>query len=260
MDADITKQFRTIDTKRYPDFYCYTSSLEKGLWVLWVAKDELEIKALSAKQIVSVITDVKEVKATETSIARAFAKAGDKLIVIRQKNSPCLYQIMKEGKDFLCSNLANEEVEVFYFEPGNRFSSKRILSKNLLARIEGDFGIVDPYCGVRTLDILKEIDDRNIRFLTKLDNLRSNQKTRFLRHLSDFKTECTHVEFRDYPSNDIHDRYIISDNHLVILGHSIKDLGSKETFSIFLNEEIAKDIVQDLRDNFNRRWKVSTLI
>jgi hypothetical protein len=260
MDADITEQFRTIDTKSYPDFYCYTSSLEKGLWVLWVAKDELKIKALSAKQIASVITDVKEVKATEMSIARAFAKAGDKLVVIRRKNSPCLYQIMKEGKDFLSSNFSKEEVEVFYFEPENRFSSKRILSKNLLAKIKGDFGIVDPYCGVRTLDILKEIDDRNIKFLTKLDKLRPTQKTRFLRHLTDFKTECTHVEFRDYPSNDIHDRYIVSDDYLVILGHSIKDLGSKETFSIFLNEDMAKDIVQDLRANFNRRWRASTPI
>lgn len=249
-----------MDTSDFPDFFSYGSVLERSLWVLWVAKEKLGINELSAYEIMLVIRDVKEIVFTQRSIVNALSRAGDKVYVIRPSKGPSKYRIMKPGKDYLSSKISSKQVEVFYFQSGNRFSSKRILSKNLLARVEGDFGIVDPYCGVRTLDILKEIDDKNIKFLTKLDKLYPNQKTRFLRHLTDFKTECNHVEFRDYPSNDIHDRYIISDDCLVILGHSIKDLGSKETFSIFLNEEMAKDIVQDLRNNFNRRWKVSTPI
>lgn len=260
MEEDITEKFRKADTSDFPDFYRHKTVLEKALWVLWVAKEKLEIKTLSAKQIALVIRNVKEVSIGERSIANAFGKAGDKIHVHRRRYDPSLYEIMKSGKEFLTSKLPEEQVEIFYFEPGNRYTSKRILSDKLLDKINGDFGIVDPYCGVRTLDVLKEIKNKKIKVITQLDKLRPQKKARFLRNLADFKTECNHVEFRDYPFNDIHDRYIVSSDALVILGHSIKDLGSRETFAIFLSEKTAKDIVEELRNNFNRRWKKSVPI
>ena len=51
------------------------------------------------------------------------------------------------------------------------------------------------------------------------------------------------------------DRYIISSDSLVILGHSIKDIGSKESFAVTLSSHTNKNIVEALTENFNRRWK-----
>jgi len=260
MDKDITDEFNKVDTSDFPDFDNYKTVLERGLWVLWVAKEKLGIKVLSAKQIASIVRDVKEVSVTERSIANAFGKAGNKIHVYKRKYDTSLFQIMKSGKDFLRSKLSEEQVEIFYFEPGNCYSSKRILSNDLLGKIEGDLGIVDPYCGTRTLDVLKGVEGKKIRIITQLNKLRALQKSSFLRELADFKTEYNHVEFRDYPLNDIHDRYVVSSDSLVILGHSIKDLGSKETFAIVLNEKTAKDIVGELKNNFNERWNNSVPI
>ena len=93
-----------------------------------------------------------------------------------------------------------------------------------------------------------------------MENLREKDKNRFLRELKDFKSEHSKIEFKNYPHKDIHDRYIISSELLVILGHSIKDLGAKESFAIILNKDTNKNIVEALIENFNRRWKQSSML
>ena len=110
------------------------------------------------------------------------------------------------------------------------------------------------------MDILKDLKNLKVQFLTRIDNLKSNKKSRFLRDLKDLKSENPNIEFRDYPNTDIHDRYIISTESLVILGHSIKDLGKKESFAIIFDKNKNEIIFQALIENFNRRWKQSKVL
>lgn len=166
---------------------------------------------------------------------------------------------MKPGKDHLVSQTKGS-VELFYFEPNKRFSSKRILSKDILGNLNGDLKIVDPYCSGRTLDVLKETEDREVEFLTRLENLEPKDRSGFLREIKDFKSEYSNVEFRSYPHMDIHDRYILSTSFLVILGHGLKDLGSKESFAIVLRKDQNQNIFEALVENFNRRWKISSIL
>lgn len=257
--VDIFKKIRETDTSDFPDFYNYKRPLEMGLWVLLVAKEKLQIKKLTAEQIASIIRDVKEVSITAKSINNAFNAARDK-VYTRPDGGEVYFEIMKRGKDSLISQIKEGSIEVFYFEPDKRYTSKRVLSKNILNSLKGELRIVDPYCGERTLDILKEVKDRPVKFLTKVENLREKERDRFLRELQDFKSENPNVEFGNYLHTDIHDRYIISSEFLVILGHSIKDLGSKESFAIMLNKENNRNIVEVLIENFNRRWKQSTIL
>ena len=91
--------------------------------------------------------------------------------------------------------------------------------------------------------------------MTKLPH---KARERFLRELKDFKSENPDMEFRDYPSADLHDRDIISLSSLVILGHSIKDLGGKESFAIVLSEKISGSLIEALSESFDRRWQQST--
>lgn len=123
---------------------------------------------------------------------------------------------------------------------------------------KGELKIVDPYCGERTLDILRDVKNKTVKFLTRVENLGGSQRNRLIRELQDFKSENPKVEFRNYPHTDIHDRYIISSELLVILGHSIKDLGAKESFAIILNKDRSKNAVEALIENFDRRWKQSS--
>ena len=68
--------------------------------------------------------------------------------------------------------------------------------------LNGGLLIVDPYCGSKTLDILINTKKRKINFLTRIENLREPEKSRFLRELQDFKTENTNIDFKTYPYAD----------------------------------------------------------
>lgn len=262
METEISKRFAEIDISDFPDFYSYKTTLERGLWILWVAKEKLQIKRLTAKQVASIIRDVKEVSIEATSIAMSFYRAGNKIHRYRESGQ-VYFEIMKPGKDRLISrakgnSIAKEgSIKVFYFEPGKQYTSKRLLSKNILGNRKGELRVLDPYCSERTLDILKDSKNRPIKFLTKVENLREMERQRFLRELRDFKLENPNIEFRNYPHTDIHDRYIISSDSLVVLGHSFKDLGGKESFAITLNKDMHKNVVEAVTENFDRRWKQS---
>jgi hypothetical protein len=253
-ETELTQRFREVDISDFPDFYNYQKPLEMGLWVLWVSKDKLGVKKLTAEQIASVIRDTKEISVDAQSINNAFKRAEGK-IHTHHEGSKTYFEIMKPGKEHLLSLVKQASVEVFYFDPGKRYSTKRILSQNILKEIQGDLQIVDPYCGIRTLDILRDLKDKTIKFLTRVENLNEKERERFLRELQDFKAEYPKIEFRNYSNTDIHDRYIISENELVILGHSLKDLGSKESFAIVLNADSSKNVIEALIEIFNRRWK-----
>lgn len=234
MEIELFKKFGEVDTSDFPDFYSYKKPLEKGLLILWVAKEKLGIKRLTAGQIASIIRDVKEISIDANSITKSFNRARDKIHTYHE-NGEVYFEIMTPGKNHLLSQVRPDSMEVFYFEPDKRYTSKRLLSKNILNNLKGELRIVDPYCSERTLDILKDFKNGHVKFLTRVDNLREKERKRFIRELQDFKSESSNIEFRNYPYTDIHDRYIISSEFLVILGHSIKDLGGKESFAFCSN-------------------------
>ena len=107
------------------------------------------------------------------------------------------------------------------------------------------------------MDILENIGNKKIKFLTKTGNIKEARKRRsFFRELQDFRSDYPTIEFRDYPNNDIHDRYVISKDAFVILGYSIKDFGKKETFITIFKKN--RDIHKQLLDNFYNKWAIST--
>lgn len=253
---EIIKMFKEIDVSEFPHFDKYKKPLEMGLWILRVAKEKLGIRKLTAEQIASIIIEVKETSIKEMSIIKSFNVARGKVHAYKE-NGQVYYQIMMPGKKHLISQVKKGSMEVSYFEPDKRYTSKRLLSKNLLQNLKGELRIVDPYASERTLDILSNIKNRGVKLLTRVENLRERDRERFLRELHDFKSENPNIEFRNYAGIDIHDRYIISPDFLIILGHSIKDLGSKESFAIKMDNKLNKNIFDAVSDNFNRRWKAS---
>ena len=254
---EVTQKFEKFNSGNFPDFYLYKGPLEMGLWVLWIAKDGLNIKKLSAEEITTIIVDIKEISIDSKSIISSFNRANDK-VHIHKQDKAILYEIMKPGKEFLEKKVKGDFVSMYYFEPDKQFSGKRILSGGIIENLQGELSIVDPYCGERTLDLIKDSKRKKIKFLTRLENIKNVEKNRFLRELQDFKTEFSNFEIRDYPHADIHDRYIISSDKIVILGHSIKDLGKKESFAIILDKKANRNLVEAIIENFNRRWKQST--
>lgn len=257
--GEFIKKFKEADKEKVPDFSKCVRPLDMALWVLWVAKDEVSEKRLTGEQIALVIIETQEISANTGSIINSLNRASDK--VHRYKvNDEVYFEIMKPGRDYLLSLWKSDLINAFYFEPDNKFTAKKLLRNQIFSNLKGNLKIVDPYCSERTLDILESIKGTKINFITRIENLRDRDRSRFLRELTDFKSENVIAEFRNYPHSDIHDRYIISENEVTLIGHSIKDFGSKETFAIVLNGDNNKDIYQTLRNNFDDRWKISSII
>jgi hypothetical protein len=259
---DLSKRLIRISDRTneiFPFDEC-TSILERSLWVLWEVKEKLNTKRLNSEQISDILRELKEISIPASSIKQSLKRAGDK-IHCYYENDQLLYEIMKPGKEYLTSISQQDSVEVFYFEPGKKYTSKKLLKDEILKTFKGELKIVDPYCGERTLDIISGIMDRPVKFLTKIDNIQDKKvQEKFLRELRDYKAENANFELKDYPNRDLHDRYIICPSDLAILGHSIKDVGGKESFAIIFNKDKYLNIFEALNENFDTRWKQSRIL
>lgn len=256
---ELINQFDNADLTKYPDISHYSTAGEQGLWILWVAKEELGIKRLSAGQIVNLLIEVFEVSLKDRSIVNSFNAYGTKVHRL-SVNGLIEYEIMKSGKDFL-KEKAPIGIDLYLFDPNTKFSSQHILAENIFGNLAGELKIFEPYCGDKTLDLLSKYDDGNINYLTTLQTLRQQQKIdRITRSIKDFQIEYSHVSFKNYQSLDLHDRYIISDDKFVLLGHGIKDLGGKESFAVLYDRSFNSDLIDSISSTFNRRWNNSTPI
>ena len=254
LHGKLVKKFSEIDYSSLPDFNELKSTLDRSLWVLFAAKEKLCIEKLTAKNIASVIAEVMELDVSEVSVKQSLRKAGD-MIRVCKKSNKTFYEIMKPGKEYILSKINNAKINVYYFEPGKPFTGKRMLSKEILANLKGELKIVDPYFGIRTLDILGDVKNKQIKFLTALNKLEKEVREQIIRELQEFKQENKNFEIKSYTNQDIHDRYIISMDSIVLLGHSIKDLGKKESIVVILSKNVCQDFFELLNEKFDDKWR-----
>ena len=90
-----------------------------------------------------------------------------------------------------------------------------------------------------------------MRFLTVKTN---EPSAKIERAILDFTKQRPNTEFRiDVEPSDLHDRYVLTNDSLLILGHGLKDIGSKESFMISLRRDNA-GLLDTLATSFDDRW------
>ncbi|MBI1769545.1 MAG: hypothetical protein HYR67_14350 [Bacteroidetes bacterium] len=94
----------------------------------------------------------------------------------------------------------------------------------------------------------------NVLILT--NNIEDKPVGSFKRALDDLNKEGFKVNVRVYNGSELHDRYIIDDSGMWIVGHSLKDLGKKECFIIQVNS----DLKASMLPVFDRRWTSATSV
>lgn len=137
-------------------------------------------------------------------------------------------------------------------------SNKSLLS--IIKMLDGDFCIVDPFYGNGTFYTLEKFGkERKIRFLSaKLGDEEQRNITNFNINLKKFKGEFQNIKLKKYDKfYELHDRYIIADNALVVVGYGIKDFANKESFVIFLPKRLILNFLPTLKKVFDERWKKS---
>ena len=143
-------------------------------------------------------------------------------------------------------------IEFVYVSGGRPYSDRRTI-EDILGQATGEVHICETYLGSNTLDLLRSIPATcTVYVLVGKNTVVSNTLSR---EVNTFKKEYPSFEFRHHTQQDLHDRYIVDDRGLVILGHGLKDIGKKESFAIFLEKSLNSDIIRDILRAFFDRWK-----
>lgn len=160
-------------------------------------------------------------------------------------------------------NLANTitrkpKVTVTMIEAGKPRTAHLKLEK-MLSDLRGSVQICDPYYGTGTLLRLELLANCNeVRFLTHTPD--TGERAILPRAISEFKKEYPQMQFRNSEAGDFHDRFVISESEIILIGQGLKDLGNKESFVIRLPNSIAHDVITSARENFERKWQSATLL
>lgn len=157
------------------------------------------------------------------------------------------------------SDVANPNAPfVFFVEAGQPRTAYLELAE-LFKGVSGKIEICDPYYGTGSLlrlDLLKHCSP--IRFLTK--NADRNEAAILPRAIQEWKRQHGATEFREDTGSELHDRYIVTDAELILLGHGLKDVGNKDSFIVRIPTSLAGDMVQSVRDSFEQKWASATPI
>jgi len=154
---------------------------------------------------------------------------------------------LKAVKDTLGETIG---VKTWLIESGKVYSGKKLFQEIVMSKKGSTAKICDPYCGTRTLDLIRGIKQKcKIFLLTQA----IEQKETFRRELKDFAKEFQHleIEVRVFNGKTLHDRYIISDGNCWSIGSSLKDLGNKDTTITKLEDEVRYAV----EEMFDKRWQ-----
>jgi hypothetical protein len=146
--------------------------------------------------------------------------------------------------------ISNIDRDQILIRAGETFRANRVV-REILGQVSSELCVIDAYLGPEFFDLLEDVIPRlNARILTS-DKAQNSAISAY----KAFRNQYPTVELRVTAENKIHDRYILWDNTRALhLGHSLKDLGKKDT---------QINVVQDPRPQFalfEDRWKTATVV
>ncbi len=233
------------------------SPLILGLATLTLAESKAQRQYMPVEHIVAAL-EAAGVAVKSTQISKAFSRAGNKISRKILEGETC-YRIMTSGRREVETLFESEgEINVSYIEGGKPRTARKLLA-DILSSLTGEVKVCDPYYGLRTLDALEMIPATcTVKFLTAQT---TEKPIKLLGAIADFKRERPNTELRIFPDpKSLHDRYVLSNRLLLILGHGIKDIGNKESFVVSISNDYAGDLIESLEKTFEERWATSTAI
>lgn len=191
---------------------------QKALAALLIAEDEYQTPWLEASGICMALRAA-GVAVTPNQIGPALSRSRN-LVARESKGGATQYRLMTVGRRIVEPVLSRTALSVVYVEAGKPRTARKQLAA-LFAPLTGDVRISDPYYGVRTLDSLVLLTSAsNIRFLTARA---TSACLSFVRAIGDFRREHPYIDLRaTLNPASMHDRYIISDDTFILVGHGLK--------------------------------------
>jgi len=258
LEKEIINKLKRKNLSKYPD-PIELLPLAQALWVLAVVKDNVGIKRIKAKSISYILSELKELDLKEKAIINAFARAKNRVKCYKEKDG-VYYEIMAPGRRELeLKQKKRDMTKTIIFITGEKpWTDRNEKFMALISSLTGEVSILDPYYGIDSFHILSKFSKNNvIKFLTSQLG-KDEDKIKIEKELARFKKEFKNIEIAIYPKfYELHDRYIISDNYFIIVGHGLKDIGDKECFLIALPTKEVADLIKIVKEKFKERWKKS---
>lgn len=162
----------------------------------------------------------------------------------RKRNGSWEFRILKAGEDLIDGNNSS----VTLVDPEQAVRSVVSLHA-CLSQLSGTIRICDPYLDHATIEHLDACPrGSRIRLLT-----RNVYESGRLRRVYAALAQNTPIEVRICSQNVLHDRYVISDAEMMILGTSLNSVGKKHCFVIRAGPDIQASMVTV----FDRLWTVA---
>lgn len=245
--------FKSLEVPLRDRLADFDSPLLAGLAGLLIARERAGREQLSLEELVAVL-EAAGVGYQRIAIARAMARAGRR-VATKRIGTEIVYTLMTKGRLEVEPLLSRGSVGAVYVD-GQQPRTARKELQEVLGVLKGTIKICDPYFGIRTLDTLEKIPAScNVRFLTgKL----SESEARLGGPVKDFRRERKNTELRVYAqAGELHDRYILSKDQLLLVGHGLKDIGTRESFVILLERAIVPEMAAQVEASFDQKWAAS---
>lgn len=187
------------------------------------------------------------------------AKASPRL-VLRNQARPRAYSLAQPGERALDA-VVGGNVAVVRIEADKPLTARVTLSA-MLGSLEGVVRISDPYYGARSADALTSCASKAKQVLLLTGRCGGGENEGAAKRvLLDTMKEHRNVEVRLAPPAQLpHDRFVLTDDELIIVGHGLKDIGSRESFVIRVPRPTLADTANQMGQTFDALWGVSTVV
>jgi hypothetical protein len=252
--AKLLQTFRDLDLRVKNSLANEDSPLRLVLAALSIAHDEAKQEYVSLDELHEAL-ETADVAVDRSSLAKGIGRAG-KRVTRRKADGEMQYRLALKGRPEAEKVLGAGDIDLIYIDGTKPRTDRRELG-DVFGGLKGTVRVCDPYYGVRSLDSLELMPTKvKVRLLTARTD---ESPTKWAGALKDFKKERPNIELRvvAHPQ-DLHDRYVLSDEKILIIGHGLKDIGGKESFVIVLPRTLAGDLLSDVQRSFDQKWANAT--
>ena len=221
-----------------------------ALWALQLARRASEADELTAPEVAAIVTRLGRQSMSRQAAVGLLSRLSEKGWVhrIKHRKSPDAYSIMSAGEEHLVSTR-----EVFLVDPARALQLVRKF-ESVLEKLKGAIRICDPYLDSRSLDFIGSARGASsIRVLTE----RVTDEGKVKRELKAVEKQVrARVEVRKARKGVLHDRYIIHDGGMLVLGASLNSFGLRQSFV----SKAGSDVRDATSTFFDDRWASATPI
>jgi hypothetical protein len=236
--------FTRLDVGVLPDVHALSDEARQVFWVLTACKTDPLLEWSSPGEISDILRDCARIDIPRQRVGSILERERKQGAVSRQrKNGKRKHMIMRPGEE----RLITSPIATMFVDPTQAFSATRKLT-DIFGELHGSVRYCDPYIASRTLDFLAHCKHApTIKLLTV--NIQGADS--FKADLAAFNREQSgKLQVRVVGQGHVHDRYLLHNAGILLLGASVKDIGKKQSFVV----AVGKDIASAVSPRFEQLW------